>query len=275
MQTPPPFGYERATSVEHAVTLLERLGPEARLVAGGHSLLPMMKLRLARPEHLVDINDLAEQLGYIRVEGGELVHRGADPSRPVARLRRGRRALPHLPRRRAGHRRSRRAQPRHRRRFDRPSRPERGPLCRLRRAAGDDRDPGNRRHPHRARPRVPRRALRDCRRAGGDDHRDPCSDPPRRGFGVSQGRAPGRRLGGRRGGRLHLARRRHRQRGRDRAHRGRGRAVLLPRRRGLAARRTRPPTRRSPRRRRSPPSTARRVPTSAARRSTSATSPAS
>jgi aerobic carbon-monoxide dehydrogenase medium subunit len=72
VQTPPPFGYERATSVEHAVALLERLGPEARLVAGGHSLLPMMKLRLARPEHLVDINDLAEQLGYIRVEGGDL-----------------------------------------------------------------------------------------------------------------------------------------------------------------------------------------------------------
>jgi carbon-monoxide dehydrogenase medium subunit len=72
VQTPPPFGYERATSVEHAVALLERLGPEARLVAGGHSLLPMMKLRLARPEHLVDINDLADQLGYIRVEGGDL-----------------------------------------------------------------------------------------------------------------------------------------------------------------------------------------------------------
>ena len=72
MQTPPPFGYERATSVEHAVALLEQLGPESRLVAGGHSLLPMMKLRLARPEHLVDINDLAEQLGYVRVEGDEL-----------------------------------------------------------------------------------------------------------------------------------------------------------------------------------------------------------
>ncbi len=50
MQTPAPFDYERATSVEHALALLERLGPEARLVAGGHSLLPMMKLRLARPE---------------------------------------------------------------------------------------------------------------------------------------------------------------------------------------------------------------------------------
>jgi aerobic carbon-monoxide dehydrogenase medium subunit len=72
VQTSPPFGYERATSVEHAVALLEQLGPEARLIAGGHSLLPMMKLRLARPEHLVDINDLAPQLGYVRVDGGEM-----------------------------------------------------------------------------------------------------------------------------------------------------------------------------------------------------------
>ncbi len=72
MQTPAPFGYQRATSVSHAVTLLEQLGPEARLVAGGHSLLPMMKLRLARPEHLIDINDLVGTLSYIRVEGNEL-----------------------------------------------------------------------------------------------------------------------------------------------------------------------------------------------------------
>jgi carbon-monoxide dehydrogenase medium subunit len=72
MQTPAPFGYERATSVDNAIALLEQLGPEARLVAGGHSLLPMMKLRLARPEHLIDINDLASDLGYIRVEGDTL-----------------------------------------------------------------------------------------------------------------------------------------------------------------------------------------------------------
>jgi carbon-monoxide dehydrogenase medium subunit len=70
MQIPPPFEYERATSIDHAIALLDRLGPEARLVAGGHSLLPMMKLRLARPEHLIDINDL--QLSYVRVEGGEI-----------------------------------------------------------------------------------------------------------------------------------------------------------------------------------------------------------
>ena len=69
MQTPAPFEYERATSVDGAIASLERLGPEARIIAGGHSLLPMMKLRLAQPEHLIDINDLAE-LAYIREEGG-------------------------------------------------------------------------------------------------------------------------------------------------------------------------------------------------------------
>ena len=68
MQTPAPFEYERATSVDDALALLERHGPEARLVAGGHSLLPMMKLRLARPEVLVDINDLTD-LSYIRLDG--------------------------------------------------------------------------------------------------------------------------------------------------------------------------------------------------------------
>ena len=64
MQTPAPFEYERATSVEGAIATLAKLGPEARLIAGGHSLLPMMKLRLANPEHLIDINDL-EELSYI------------------------------------------------------------------------------------------------------------------------------------------------------------------------------------------------------------------
>ena len=72
MQVPAPFEYERATSVEHALDLLARLGPDARLLAGGHSLLPMMKLRLATPEHLIDINELAGELGYIREENGEV-----------------------------------------------------------------------------------------------------------------------------------------------------------------------------------------------------------
>lgn len=65
MQVPGPFEYERATSVDHAIGLLDRLGEGARVVAGGHSLLPMMKLRIANPEYLVDINDLVPELGYV------------------------------------------------------------------------------------------------------------------------------------------------------------------------------------------------------------------
>ena len=71
MQTPAAFEYERATSVDGAIASLERLGSEARVIAGGHSLLPMMKLRLANPEHLIDINDLTE-LSYIREQDGEI-----------------------------------------------------------------------------------------------------------------------------------------------------------------------------------------------------------
>src|SRR3954469_2727539 len=58
MQVPAHVEYERATSVDHALALLSR--PDTRVVAGGHSLIPMMKLRLAQPEMLIDINDLAE-----------------------------------------------------------------------------------------------------------------------------------------------------------------------------------------------------------------------
>jgi carbon-monoxide dehydrogenase medium subunit len=65
MQVPGPFEYERATSVDHAIGLLDRLGDGARVIAGGHSLLPMMKLRIANPEYLIDINDLAPELGYV------------------------------------------------------------------------------------------------------------------------------------------------------------------------------------------------------------------
>lgn len=72
MQTPAPTDYARATSVDHALELLAERGPDARLIAGGHSLIPMMRLRLARPECVIDINDLHELTG-IRVEGDEIV----------------------------------------------------------------------------------------------------------------------------------------------------------------------------------------------------------
>jgi len=72
MQVPAPFEYERATSVDQAIGLLDRLGDSARLVAGGHSLLPMMKLRLANFEYLIDINDLHSELGYIVSDPGQI-----------------------------------------------------------------------------------------------------------------------------------------------------------------------------------------------------------
>jgi aerobic carbon-monoxide dehydrogenase medium subunit len=72
MQTPAPVEYERATSIDQALELMERLGPEARVIAGGHSLLPMMRLRLAQPEAVIDINDLTELAG-IRVEDNHLM----------------------------------------------------------------------------------------------------------------------------------------------------------------------------------------------------------
>jgi carbon-monoxide dehydrogenase medium subunit len=71
LQTPAPFGYERATSLDGAISALREHGSEARIIAGGHSLLPMMKLRLANPEYLVDINELSE-LAYIREQDGEI-----------------------------------------------------------------------------------------------------------------------------------------------------------------------------------------------------------
>jgi carbon-monoxide dehydrogenase medium subunit len=71
VQTPGPIEYERATSVQNAIELLEQYGSETRILAGGHSLLPMMKLRLANPERLIDINEL-DELSYIREADGEI-----------------------------------------------------------------------------------------------------------------------------------------------------------------------------------------------------------
>jgi aerobic carbon-monoxide dehydrogenase medium subunit len=69
---PGPFSYHRPTTVADAVKLLATLGDEVRPLAGGHSLVPMMKLRLATPEHLVDLHDVAGLQG-IRREGDNVV----------------------------------------------------------------------------------------------------------------------------------------------------------------------------------------------------------
>jgi carbon-monoxide dehydrogenase medium subunit len=68
---PAPFTYKRAWSLDEALDLAARDGDEAKFLAGGHSLLPLMKLRLAVPEVLIDIGRLRE-LSYVRDEGGYL-----------------------------------------------------------------------------------------------------------------------------------------------------------------------------------------------------------
>ena len=67
---PAPFEYERVEFVDHAIQVLTD-DPEAKILAGGHSLLPLMRLRLARPSKLVDITRIAD-LSYVREEGDEV-----------------------------------------------------------------------------------------------------------------------------------------------------------------------------------------------------------
>ncbi len=69
---PGAFAYHRPKSVSEAVNLLASLGDDARPLAGGHSLIPMMKLRLAAPEHLVDLGGIAELKGA-RADGADIV----------------------------------------------------------------------------------------------------------------------------------------------------------------------------------------------------------
>ena len=68
---PGSFDYHAPSSLDEAIKLLNDLGEDAKILAGGHSLIPMMKLRLAEPVHLVDINGLSD-LNYIKEDGGFL-----------------------------------------------------------------------------------------------------------------------------------------------------------------------------------------------------------
>jgi carbon-monoxide dehydrogenase medium subunit len=68
---PKPFEYHAPRTVEEAASLAERFGQEAKILAGGQSLIPLMKLRLVSPAHLIDLGRI-DGLSYLRVEGGEL-----------------------------------------------------------------------------------------------------------------------------------------------------------------------------------------------------------
>lgn len=69
MSVPVAFDYHVANTVDEAVELLQKYGDDAKLIAGGHSLLPAMKLRLSQPAHLIDIGRI-QSLAYIREENG-------------------------------------------------------------------------------------------------------------------------------------------------------------------------------------------------------------
>jgi carbon-monoxide dehydrogenase medium subunit len=66
-----PFQYESPGTLQEAIALLQKYGDEAKILSGGHSLIPMMKLRFATPEHLIDINRIPG-LSFIKEEGGHV-----------------------------------------------------------------------------------------------------------------------------------------------------------------------------------------------------------
>ena len=68
---PPKFDYHAPASVDEALTLLERYGGDAKILAGGQSLVPLLNFRLSRPAALIDLNRIPA-LAYIRAENGEV-----------------------------------------------------------------------------------------------------------------------------------------------------------------------------------------------------------
>lgn len=81
---PPTFEYYAPANVGEAVAFLSEHGEEAKLLAGGHSLLPMMKLRFAEPEHLIDLNNINELRGIL--EEGDIAHGDPGNDHPALML---------------------------------------------------------------------------------------------------------------------------------------------------------------------------------------------
>ncbi|HEU5227993.1 MAG TPA: xanthine dehydrogenase family protein subunit M [Ktedonobacteraceae bacterium] len=96
MSVPAAFDYHRAATVDEAITLLQQYGDEAKVLAGGHSLIPAMKLRLSQPGHLVDLGRIGG-LSYIREESGKIVIGAMTTYTTIERSDLLRRQLPVLP----------------------------------------------------------------------------------------------------------------------------------------------------------------------------------
>ena len=92
---PAPFEYHRASTAHEAVALLGRYGAEAKLLAGGHSLIPLLKLRFASPKHLIDVRRIPGLSG-VREDGGMLVVGAATPHATLERSPLVRERLPML-----------------------------------------------------------------------------------------------------------------------------------------------------------------------------------
>ena len=119
---PAKFDYVRAGSAEEAISLIGEHGEDAKFLAGGHSLLPLMKLRLAQPSVLVDIGRIARPVVHPRRRRPHR-HRRADAAHGRRDVRRARRARAAARARGEPRRRPAGAPPRHDRRLDRPRRP--------------------------------------------------------------------------------------------------------------------------------------------------------
>jgi aerobic carbon-monoxide dehydrogenase medium subunit len=92
---PAPLEYHRAESVEDALALLSRFGEDAKLIAGGHSLLPLMKLRFVQPAHVIDVRRIPA-LADVRDDGSAIAIGAATTHAAVASSPRVRSALPAL-----------------------------------------------------------------------------------------------------------------------------------------------------------------------------------
>ena len=92
---PAPFEYHRPASIEEALSLLQQYGDEAKLLSGGHSLIPSMKLRLIEPKHLIDLGGIAELKG-IRVDAGAITIAAATTHYEVESSTEAKAALPLL-----------------------------------------------------------------------------------------------------------------------------------------------------------------------------------
>ena len=206
---PAAFDYVRADSVEDAIALLAEHGDDAKFLAGGHSLLPLMKLRLAQPSVLVDVGALRDLVVRPRRRRPHRDRRAHPSPRRRAQRRAARARAVARARRRRG-RRPAGAPPRHDRRLARARRSRVRPAGVCARAPRHDRGPRQQRRARdrgrrllRGLPRDRARARRgDHRGARAEDHRRrvrlPEVQPARPGLGDRRRRRGGRRHAGRR-----------------------------------------------------------------------------